>query len=133
MIYRVRIIFDNDKDILRDIELKSSTNLEKFHKIILESFGIVGNELASFYKSNEKWEFIHEIPLVNFDNELESMKSLKIDSLLTLKESKLLYVYDYLNLNTFFIELVEVCKAIQNTKYPNIIFSEGEISLKNSN
>ena len=48
MIYRVRIIFDNDKDILRDIELKSSTNLEKFHKIILESFGIVGNELASF-------------------------------------------------------------------------------------
>ena len=69
MIYRVRIIFDNDKDILRDIELKSSTNLEKFHKIILESFGIVGNELASFYKSNEKWEFNDEIPLVDFEND----------------------------------------------------------------
>ena len=129
MIYRVRIIFDNDKDILRDIELESSINLEKFHKIILKSFGIVGNELASFYKSNERWEFNEEKPLVNFEKKSQTMESIKISSILTLKKNKLLYVYDYLNLNTFFIELVEICKTIPNTKYPNIIFSEGEILL----
>ena len=86
MIYRVRIIFDNDKDILRDIELESSINLEKFHKIILKSFGIVGNELASFYKSNERWEFNEEIPLVNFEKKSQTMESIKISSILTLKK-----------------------------------------------
>ena len=61
------------------------------------------------------------------------MESIKLSSLLTLKKNKLLYVYDYLNLNTFFIELVEICETIPNTKYPKIIFSEGEILLNNMN
>ena len=63
--------------------------------------------------AKEALKIEQEISEQQFDNELESMKSLKIDSLLTLKESKLLYVYDYLNLNTFFIELIDAAKSVK--------------------
>ena len=63
MIYRFRIILDTDEDVFRDIEIEASATLEDFHNTITQSFGFDGNEMASFYKTNEAWEEGEEITL----------------------------------------------------------------------
>ena len=63
MIYRFRIILDNDTedDIFRDIEITKNSTLEDFHKSIFNSFGFNNNEIASFYLSDNEWTQGEEI------------------------------------------------------------------------
>jgi hypothetical protein len=56
MIYRYRIILDAKEDVFRDIEIGSENTLEELHNSITQAFGFEGNEMASFYVSNENWE-----------------------------------------------------------------------------
>ncbi len=53
MIYRIRIILDVKEDVLRDIEIEENATLEDFHHAINQSFGFLGNEIASFYSTND--------------------------------------------------------------------------------
>lgn len=54
MIYRFRVILDNDtdEDVFRDLEIRETDTLEDLHNVITQSFGFDGTEMASFYISN---------------------------------------------------------------------------------
>ncbi len=39
----------------------------------------------------------------------------------------LIYVYDFLALWTFFVELMEIGEQDPSTLYPNLIFAQGEV------
>ena len=64
MIYRFRVILDTKEDILRDIEIEATASLEDFHYAIAQAFGFGGQEMASFYRTNENWDQGEEIPLI---------------------------------------------------------------------
>ena len=133
MIYRLRVILDNDTedDIFRDIEINKKDALVEFHKSIITSFGFNTNEIASFYLSDNQWNQGEEILLFNFeDRDKKLMSDILIKNVINIKNNKLIYVYDFLNMWTFLIELVEVAEGIKGIDYPNIIFSKGEIPKK---
>ena len=133
MIYRFRVILDNDTedDIFRDIEINKKDALVEFHKAIITSFGFSNNEIASFYLSDNQWNQGEEILLFNFeDRDKKLMSDILINNVINIKNNKLIYVYDFLNMWTFLIELVEVAEGIKGIDYPNIIFSKGEIPKK---
>ena len=122
MIYRFRIILDAKEDILRDIEIEASATLEDFHYAIAQAFGFAGSEMASFYRTNEAWEQGEEIPLLDMDEGIVPMGQEQIDSIFTAENHHLIYVYDFLALWTFFVELIEVGEPEITTLYPNLIF-----------
>ena len=108
MIYRLRVILDNDTDddIFRDIEINKSNSLEDFHNTITQSFGFEGNEMASFYLSDEEWNQGEEISLFDLGDVGESnrlMSDVLLDSVTDKDNNRLIYVYDFLNLWTFLI------------------------------
>jgi len=127
MIYRFRIILDAKEDILRDIEIEDSATLEDFHYAIAQAFGFAGSEMASFYRTNEVWEQGEEIPLLDMDEGIVPMGQEQIDSIFTAENHHLIYVYDFLALWTFFVELIEVGEPELTTLYPNLIFAQGEV------
>mgnify|MGYP006423324203 CR=1 FL=1 len=127
MIYRFRIILDAKEDILRDIEIEASVTLEDFHYAIAQAFGFAGSEMASFYRTNEVWEQGEEIPLLDMDEGIVPMGQEQIDSIFTAENHHLIYVYDFLALWTFFVELIEVGEPELTTLYPNLIFAQGEV------
>ena len=55
MIYKIRIILDAEDDIFRDIEIDVAGTLEDLHNTITQSFGFMGNEMASFYTCDDNW------------------------------------------------------------------------------
>ena len=127
MIYRFRIILDAKEDILRDIEIEGSATLEDFHYAIAQSFGFGGREMASFYKTNEEWEQGEEIPLLDMDEGIEPMGQASVDSIFNAENHHLIYVYDFLALWTFFVELMEIGEQEPSSLYPNLIFAQGEV------
>jgi hypothetical protein len=42
-------------------------------------------------------------------------------------QTKLIYVYDFLNMWTFFVELAEIVEEAEGTDYPNLMFVHGQI------
>ena len=135
MIYRLRVILDNDTedDIFRDIELDKNCNLEDFHNTIIQSFGFEGNEMASFYLTDQEWNQGEEISLFDLgelDQSNRLMTDVLVDSVIDKTNTRLIYVYDFLNLWTFLIELVEIVGMTSGVNYPNLIYSNGQIPTK---
>ena len=135
MIYRLRVILDNDTedDIFRDIELDKNCNLEDFHNTITQSFGFEGNEMASFYLTDQEWNQGEEISLFDLgelDQSNRLMTDVLVDSVIDKTNTRLIYVYDFLNLWTFLIELVEIVGTTSGVSYPNLIYSNGQIPTK---
>ena len=126
MIYRIRIILDVKEDVFRDIEIEATSTLEDLHDAITQSFGFLGNEMASFYKSNESWYQGEELPLESMENG-SNMRDEPLNKIFTSSQHHLIYVYDFLNLWTFFVELNETADIISSSSYPNLIYSKGDV------
>ena len=126
MIYRLRIILDSEEDVIRDIEIKSDSSFEDLHFAIINSFNFIGNEMASFYLSDINWSQGEEITLESFTDE-KIMKNTNLDSIIRDTQLNFIYVYDFLKLWTFFIEVIETCDDNKNSIYPQTIFSIGMI------
>ena len=127
MIYRFRVILDNDtkEDVFRDLEIVKDSSLKDLHELILLAFKFSGEEMSSFFTVDEEWNQIDEISLMNFDNSIKSMDSINLSSLINHDNPKILYVYDFMKMWTFFVELIDEGELINKLKYPRIIFSNG--------
>jgi len=127
MIYKVRAILDVEKDVIRDILIDSSNNLEDLHKIIAKAFGFNGQEMASFYTSDKDWNQGEEIPLFDMSDAGESisMQSCILKDTLQNKEDKLIYVYDFMSMWTFYIELSDN-NIEESITAPKVVFAFGD-------
>lgn len=128
MIYRFRVILDVSEDIFRDIEIEASSTLEDFHNTITQSFGFDGQEMASFYVSNDAWEQGEEIALFDMGEtpgKLRIMADTLLEDTVWEKQTKLIYVYDFLTMWTFLVELAEITEREDGRSYPNLMFAHG--------
>ena len=126
MIFRIRIILDVEADVLRDIEIEAKCTLKNLHQAITKSFGFLGNELASFYESDKDWKQGKELPLFSIDDNA-TMENVKLDQIFIGSQKRLIYVYDFLNMWTFYVELKESGEIIPGVNYPNLIHSQGDV------
>ena len=130
MIYRFRVILDTQEDVFRDIEIEGESTFEDFHNTITQSFGFGGQEMASFYLSNELWEQGEEIALFDMGEkpgDVMVMEETSLDSLLNEDQTRLIYVYDFLSMWTFMVELAEIAEPEEGRSYPNLMFAHGQI------
>jgi len=130
MVYRFRVILDADEDVFRDIEMLQESTLEDLHNTIVQSFGFDGTEMASFYVSDEKWnqgEEIHQFDMSGNDTSIKLMNENSLDSILSEKQTKLIYVYDFLKMWTFLVELGQIAEIEEGRDYPNLMFVHGQI------
>jgi hypothetical protein len=131
MIYRFRAILDHDQkeDIFRDIEIRKTDTFEDLHNVLIQSFGFDGSEMASFYISNDQWEQGQEIALFDMgqNTDVKMMNETIVEELINEDNNKLIYIYDFLNMWTFLIELGEIVEEAQGTDYPNLMFVCGQV------
>jgi len=132
-IYRIRAILDIKEDVIRDFEIEANSSLNDLHIFIFKSFGFDGTELASFYKSNSKWEQGSELPLMNLNSGNESKADISIKEIISNDLKELIYIYDFLLLWTIYIQIIEEAKILEGQEYPNLIFSHGNAPKLKSN
>lgn len=130
MIYRFRIILDTKEDVFRDLEIAQNATLEDFNNAITQSFGFDGMEMASFYLSNDAWEQGEEISQFDVSEGMDSVRLMSetlVEDVVSESKTKLLYVYDFLNMWRFMIELAEIAQPEDGILYPNLMFVQGQV------
>ena len=130
MVYKFRVILDAEEDIFRDIAILSEDTLEDLHNAIFNSFGFDGMEVASFYTCDATWNQEDEIPMFDageVPGEQKTMSDYQLEDLLDKQNTKIIYVYDFINMWTFLVELAAIEDQIPGNSYPETIFSHGEM------
>lgn len=130
MIYKIRAILNTKEDIIRDIAILKTTSLEDLHHAISNAFGFTGHEMAAFYLADEDWNQGEEFPLFDMSDGLDSkiqMCDVIIENVLEKEGAKLIYVYDFLTMWSFYIELVKADLDQQDFELPRLLFTLGTI------
>jgi len=146
-VYRFRLLFEEQEDFLRDIEIKPGQTFKDFHDIILQSVEIESNELASFFVCDPGWNKQREITLIDmglkepdadFDEDERKpvsvpipvmiMEDVKIREVIDDPHQRILFEYNFLNPTTFFIELIKIVEGDPKKTYPICVKKEGTMA-----
>ena len=127
---KFRVLLDSEKneEIFRDILIRDTDDFESFYTAIKKSFGFNGQEMASFYVSNDSWDKGHEISLV--DPLPTVMNQAKIKDFLEEPDQKFILVYDFMKMWIFLIELIGFDRSEPET--PEILLAMGIAPLEGS-
>ncbi|MGD0711452.1 MAG: hypothetical protein ABR968_09770 [Bacteroidales bacterium] len=132
-VYRFRILIEDVDDFYRDIEIMASSTFEDFHKAIFQSVDFDGKELASFFICDSKWNRKKEITLEDMSEEGENenapliMSKCKLAEYINDPHQRLIYVYDFLNMYEFYVELCKIIPSDKKVKYPRCVRKSGII------
>jgi hypothetical protein len=138
-VYRFRIVFEDDEDIYRDIDVQGKQNFEVLHRAIQEAIDFDGVKEASFYVSDDMWRKGREIalnPVQNDDDDdddfrkpkkLPALKMSKtlIASIIDDPHQKFIYVYDPAVKWTLMIELMKIVEDDPKAVYPKCVKKGG--------
>ena len=111
-VYKLRIVADTEEDIFADVYVEKNTPFISLHQFITEAFKLNNMEMASFYLSNDQWDKGEEITLfpMQIDDEQTNSKSMEettLNEIFNQGIQKILYLHDFLNMNIFYIEIIE--------------------------
>lgn len=126
--FRVLLDSNQKEEVFCDILLSLDDNFEAFFNSIIKAYGFKGDQMASFYASNENWDKGEEVSLmdVSFGEEGEQkiMASTNLRELVEEPHQKFILVYDFLKMWIFLIECIGVHEETPNA--PKIVLSVGE-------
>ncbi|HET6226483.1 MAG TPA: hypothetical protein VFF27_09410 [Bacteroidia bacterium] len=138
-IYRFKVSFEDNEEIYREIEIKSTQTFEDFHNVIVQAINFDNQHNSSFFISDDYWRKGDEIVLRNSDNadaprrrqqESDTPKKLmnkcKMASLIDDPHQKFVFVYDPKTGWTFLVELLKIVPDDAKASYPRVVKSSGE-------
>lgn len=146
LIYKFKISFEDYDDFSRELQIRADQTFEDFHQAILGNLGLDPGMMASFFICDHRFRKKSEIQLVETpsgdikkaDEPTEGPENLNKALLLRESELKdliddphqrLIFLYDYKNRWTFYIELVKILPEDISKNYP--LFSKATGAVPN--
>jgi hypothetical protein len=136
-VYRFRVCLEENEDISRDIDIKSSQTFEQFHLAIQEAFKFDNKHAASFFVSDDYWRKNQEITFRKEDLPLDDEEiRKKVDQKKLMSETKIaryieqphqrfVYIFDALAQWGFLVEMIKIVDDNPKINYPICIKSVG--------
>ena len=134
-VYKIRIVADTEEDIFADVFVEKNTPFISLHQFITEAFKLNNMEMASFYLSNDQWDKGEEITLfpMQIDDEQTNSKSMEettLNEIFNQGIQKILYLHDFLNMNIFYIEIIEFKQTDNKVDGVELIHQFGQYQAK---
>lgn len=129
-ILKFRVYWEEDESIYRDVAIRHTNTFLDLHEAILKGFEFDNKHKATFYRSNDNWQFGREISLESYDKDYKVAPLLMSETTLASEikdpNQKFVYEYDFNKNWHFMVELINVDKE-ENKKitYPACVRSEG--------
>ncbi len=135
-VYRFKVVFDEQDEVSREIDIKGTHTFKDFHDCILQSVGFDTKHAASLFISDDQWRAGSEFVLREEDKEKGAhgkkksapnrlMQQGKLVSFIEDPHQKFIYIYDYEMQWTFMIELMKIIPADPTQSYPRVSKSTG--------
>ena len=124
MVYQFKITSIEKPDFVRIIEIDAQNSFADFHWSIQECCQYSSDQLASFFIAGNKYGKQTEITFLDYGingSQTQIMGKTKLRDILSNTGLRLLYVFDFFNDRSFYIELTKVYmeKHLQETKITN--------------
>ena len=127
-VFTFRVLVDYHEDIFRDIKLAADSTFEELHLCIQDAFDFDGQQIASFYLSNDNWDKGDEISMMGINDDdatLTLMSNTNLSDKVSDAHEKVLYVFDFLLMWCFYIELVEITEQESIEELPFLMRTYG--------
>jgi hypothetical protein len=129
-IFHFRVLLDYKDEVFRDILISSEDTFESLHEAIVNAFGFSGMEMASFYLSNDEWDKGEEITRMDMgqgeNGAMRIMDQTVLNDLLSERGDKMLYVYDFMKMWIFYVELIDRLSPQGEHSYPTVSLVVGD-------
>lgn len=135
--FRVLLDSSDKNEIFRDILISDTENFETFYRAVLDAYQFSGDQMASFYMSNENWDKGYEISI--FDMAMGEdpdqimpgvMKTSVIRDFIQDDDQKIILVHDFIRMWIFLIELIDTTP--ESPEHPKVVLSVGNAPAEES-
>lgn len=129
MIYRFRMLSDENDNFVRDFEISSDATLLDLHEFILQMLNY-DPCMSSFYTADDKWEREQEYTFMDMGGGMDDaglglplpMATARLDEVLTHLYARLIYIFDPFNQRAYYMELIEAKEPQKGMTYPRLQF-----------
>ncbi len=129
MVFKFRLLSNEIKDFVRDIEIQANQTFFDFHKAIQDDLNFDSSQIASFFQTNQLWEKEKEFILFDMsdvpNNSMIAMDQARMKDFVKDPKQRLIYIFDVFNERALFIELVDMQEEDRYSDYPAVVFSKG--------
>ena len=127
MVFRFRMLSDENDNFVRDYEVMYDTTLLEFHNFLLETLEYEPC-MASFFTADAMWERLDEFTLMEMgDGETRSMAEVTLGQILHHIRDRLIYLFDLFADRAYYLELTGVYRVDPEASYPREIFAREEV------
>ena len=127
MIYHFKMTSIENPDFERQIEIDAQNSFSDFHECIQDTCDYGTDQLASFFVAAQQPGRQIEITLLDMGlNGFQPliMGKTKLKDLILDKDQRLLYVFDFFNDRSFYIELTQIYME-KNLREPKVTYKKG--------
>jgi hypothetical protein len=125
MVYKFVVLSDEDESFVREFEFLDSHTLLDFHNLIQDELEFDKSQMASFFMATDNWEKEEEFTLFDMGAGSSTMDDGILEDIIFRKNQKLLYVFDFFNERSLFVEYTGEVKEIDGREYPSCTNSKG--------
>ena len=131
LIFRFRMLSDENDNFVRDYEVKYDMTLLEFHNFLIEALEYEPC-MASFFTADRLWEKKREFTLMDMgdgNNEIpvESMEKVCLGQIIHEQRDRLIYLFDMFADRAYYLELTGAYKAEEGGSYPREIYARAEV------
>ena len=132
MIFKFRMLSDENDGFIREYEVPYDMNLLDFNDFICRDLKYESGVMASFFTSDTMWNKLDEFTIADM-GEQESfaprtMSSVSLGQIIHKNKDRLIYVFDILSDRAYYLELIEAKRQEEGVRYPRVTLSEAEPS-----
>ena len=132
MIFRFRMLCDEDDYFLREYEVPYDMTLSDFREFIDRDVHYRSDSVTSFFTADRQWNRLDEFTSIdmNMDEADAEGPRVMFDTLLSQiihnNRDRLIYCFDLFGDRAFYLELIEAKRADPNVAYPRTAIAESD-------
>ena len=129
MIFRFRLLSDENDRFVRDYEVPYDMTLLDFHRFILESLEYE-ECMTSFFTADDRWEKLREFTLMDMGDTSgegpEAMERVALGQIIHKLRDRLIFLFDLFGERAYYLELTGAYEAQAGASYPREIYAQAE-------
>ena len=129
MVFRFRMLSDENDHFVRDYEVMYDTTLLEFHNFILDALEYEPC-MASFFTADDRWEKQREFTLMDMGDGAgegpETMENVRLGQIIHHLRDRLIYLFDMFGDRAYYLELTGAYEVDPQASYPREIYAVAE-------
>ncbi len=129
MVFKFRMLSDENDAFARDYEVMYDTTLLDLHHYICTDLGYDEDGMTSFFTSNSQWERLREFTLMDMGEVSEDaalpMESVTLGQVIHKNRDRLIYLFDMFGNRAYYLELTGAMEADPSVEYPRTTLANG--------